>query len=360
MNVLRVSFLLSLLIAAGCPPSPTSRPRPEADRAEILLERGQPDAAVEALSRAIEAEPEAADLYFRRARIYESVGQIEAAAADYTGVLKREPRHADALNNRGTIRARMGDLPSAIADLTAAVDADPGNPLYRSNRAQAFIDRGEGRAAEDDLRVVDRITPGDPLTALRLGDALRLQQRDGEAVDTLRRAATAAAGDADLLVRIGRSLAGVNAFVEAGRAASAAADLDPTLRLDEEVSAVITRGRIAAACRATGLTPRPSSPESTAVLVAERGGERSPVFAAVRTSQAIVIAAAAVDEFRRSGGGGWVAVPAGEGYLLKPAGDVLAEEMPAASFFVQRVTTAPPPVSNDGGVPDARSPMPPQ
>lgn len=101
-------------------------------RGEAHLSRGELDAAVADLSKAIQMAPAEAPYYAARARAYATGKQIDAARADLDKSLSLDPKDIDALLLRAEFRLKQHDLTGATADVTAASAlATAGSPQAR-------------------------------------------------------------------------------------------------------------------------------------------------------------------------------------------------------------------------------------
>jgi tetratricopeptide (TPR) repeat protein len=135
---------------------------------QMLLEAGDPAAAVEPLRRAREAAPEEEDIALNLAEALSLAGRHEDALAvigELTGDVvspgpgaspAQPPRDtARAANLRGNIRARQGDNAAAVKEYETAIRLDPENPEYKENCAAACIEIDMVHRAEELLAQVE-------------------------------------------------------------------------------------------------------------------------------------------------------------------------------------------------------------
>jgi hypothetical protein len=111
--------------------------------ARLLLDRGNPDRALERLSL-LAAEARGTDLrsaYLAVAEVWLAKGDANRAVAAYAIALGAAPEAADALAGRAKARLQAGQADGARADLAAAVAALPRMPssLQRDLAAEAII-----------------------------------------------------------------------------------------------------------------------------------------------------------------------------------------------------------------------------
>src|SRR5262249_12449398 len=67
----------------------------------IAYQRGQPDIAINYMTRAIEANPSLAQIHANLGLVYEAVGKLQEAVACCQRALSLEPDYADAHNHLG-------------------------------------------------------------------------------------------------------------------------------------------------------------------------------------------------------------------------------------------------------------------
>jgi serine/threonine-protein kinase len=214
--------------------------------AQALFERGMAameaddfHEAVEALTRAIAADPRVAAGYRFRAKAYLGLGDRPKAVADYDAALRLKPndpqvlaeraaellkqrRHADAVADcdaalrldpgrvdlfavRGRAYAMLGESAAAFADLDAAIHADPDHAAdYLTQRAKLHLECGHPQAALDDAAAALRLAPD-----LRAAFEVRaLAYRDlGDPASAAADFAEAARGTVAVAPRVGRLLA---------------------------------------------------------------------------------------------------------------------------------------------------------
>ena len=96
---------------------------------------GQHDKAIEAFTKAIEADPEHANAYNNRGAVWYAKKEWDKAIADYTRAIEIDPGSAAFYINRGAVWFKQGHYKKTISDYNKAIDIDPGS-------ADAFNNRG--------------------------------------------------------------------------------------------------------------------------------------------------------------------------------------------------------------------------
>jgi serine/threonine-protein kinase len=198
----------------------------EADlyRTELLLARGQKDAARKAIRRLLDTAPNdfevritagvlfrrdglldralkefaaalrihpagATEVYIHRARIYQYQGQFELARAEIDKGLTLEPRHALLLASLGNLYLRLEDLPRATATLEAVLADNPS--LHMAHPKLAMCYRLAGARERASALLTDAVfasAEADCEMAYRVGTYFATDGDVPEAVHWLRRA----------------------------------------------------------------------------------------------------------------------------------------------------------------------------
>ena len=106
---------------------------------EAHLSRGEPEAAIADLDKAIGMAPDQAAYYLSRARAYAANKQPDAALTDLDKSLSLDPKNVDALLMRVEFRFRHKDRAGAMADLTTANALAPAGSMQARSVATWYI-----------------------------------------------------------------------------------------------------------------------------------------------------------------------------------------------------------------------------
>jgi len=103
------------------------------------VEEGRYELGIEALTRAIEIDPNQLEALKTRGYARNILGDHRGALEDYERAVAVKPHDAGALQGRGRSKEALGDLDGAIADFDRALHYDP-------KRAESYLGRGSSRA----------------------------------------------------------------------------------------------------------------------------------------------------------------------------------------------------------------------
>jgi tetratricopeptide (TPR) repeat protein len=176
------------------------------ERARILRERGDVEAAVESFQQSVEIDPQQPNVLVELAALLAAVDEQDSAAAYADAALALAPDLADALVIRGRGRRAKGDLDGAVADLTRAAELEPDGAWYDVELGDALLEIGAAGAA---LEVIERALARQPdhwFALATKGQALRLLGRWDEAVAALREAETHLDGALWVRLELGEAL----------------------------------------------------------------------------------------------------------------------------------------------------------
>lgn len=108
-----------------------------------LLPRATWEAELREVEKRLLANPNSADLYFRRAFCLSELGRRAEARQEYIKVLEREPHHLGALNNLGSELVLTGQRQAARIAYQEAVLRHPGDPMSRVNLGHFLLEESE-------------------------------------------------------------------------------------------------------------------------------------------------------------------------------------------------------------------------
>ncbi|WP_445218024.1 caspase family protein [Bradyrhizobium sp. Pa8] len=134
-------------------------------RGNALINKRDYDRAIEALSSAIDLDPDNVGAINLRGLSHERKGEDDLAMADYNLAIQKRANFGYAYNNRGTIHLRRGALQSALDDFNLSIKYTPTFLLGWTNRARMRTLNKEFDGAIADFAAAEKIDPAAPQIA---------------------------------------------------------------------------------------------------------------------------------------------------------------------------------------------------
>ncbi len=125
---------------AGAAPDTAASPR---EAAKGKLKQGAAGEALALVDKALQPEPEAADLHNMRGMALARLGRLSEAVEAYTNAVQRAPRQAEIYNNLGTALRRLGRANEASETYAKAHSLKPDHPSIFLNHAMALAEAGK-------------------------------------------------------------------------------------------------------------------------------------------------------------------------------------------------------------------------
>jgi len=119
------------------------------EHAELALQSGDPEVALDSCQQALLMEPRHGDALFLMGECYRDLGNVEQALEAYRRCVLAEPQRADAWAALGTMHLFVLQLEEARRALNRAIREDPANP-------EAWYARGLLRERREDWEGADR------------------------------------------------------------------------------------------------------------------------------------------------------------------------------------------------------------
>jgi tetratricopeptide (TPR) repeat protein len=166
-NLFLIATLAGFSICVlGCR-SAADAPQVQLERARVLLDRNQPNEAIEILDGLATTLPEDPEVFYLRGLAYEQLGNSESALKDFTESLHISPDQAACLNDRAVLLARLEKYEPAVVDLQHLVDLYPGDASAWINFGLIWHKRKEFAKADNAYARAAAIAPDAELFFLR-------------------------------------------------------------------------------------------------------------------------------------------------------------------------------------------------
>ncbi|MGE5417185.1 MAG: tetratricopeptide repeat protein [Acidobacteriota bacterium] len=114
-------------------------------RAQVYVDLGQNDQALENLKLALEIDPQYYDALCTRGDLYMDLGQMQLAIADYSSCIEVEPEDTYAYKNRARAYLRLNNSTAALSDINYALEIDPED-------ADSFVVRAACNTAVNNIK----------------------------------------------------------------------------------------------------------------------------------------------------------------------------------------------------------------
>jgi tetratricopeptide (TPR) repeat protein len=99
---------------------------------------GDPAAAIQTYTQAIEEKPHTVDAYMARGRLHYASGEYALAESDYNMVLRHEPRRAAGYFSRGQAQQAQGKHHQALVSYSLAIAVEPRQAKWYYLRGKAY------------------------------------------------------------------------------------------------------------------------------------------------------------------------------------------------------------------------------
>jgi aldose 1-epimerase len=196
------------------------------DRGLAWAMKGELDKALADLSTAIQLAPTGGRSYFNRGFAYFQKGEYDKALADYSEAIRLHPDYAEAYRDRGYVRTLKGNLEQALADLDFALRLNPKDPSAYASRGKTYCDLGDWESAIADYDQALQLDAKDAATWCDRGNARAMRGDFDAALADVERALKLAPNEP--AYRFTRGFA----YLKKGDLHKALADFNEVLRVD--------------------------------------------------------------------------------------------------------------------------------
>jgi tetratricopeptide (TPR) repeat protein len=114
--------------------------------------KGDKESAISDWNKAIQLKPDFAEAYVNRGNAYGDKGELDLALNDYAKAIQLDPKYAEAYHNRGLVYVFKGELDQAIQDFDQAIQLNPNVTVAYYNRGIAYGKKGDTQNAITDFK----------------------------------------------------------------------------------------------------------------------------------------------------------------------------------------------------------------
>ncbi|MCF6775750.1 tetratricopeptide repeat protein [Thiotrichales bacterium 19X7-9] len=134
------------------------------------------------IKKAIQANPEIADIYFQLANVQREQNKIDEAIANYKKATELNPNYAEAYSNLGGLLHQKQHYNEAITSYKKAIDINPGHVSAYSNLGVTLRKLGEYDQAISNYKKALLLNPSNANTHFNLGNLFNEQSNYEEAI----------------------------------------------------------------------------------------------------------------------------------------------------------------------------------
>ena len=232
----------------------------------IALQKGQPQAAIEPLGRAIAVDARNPECHYNIAYAFQLLGSLNEAVGHYQQAVRLKPDYAEAHTNLGNVLMQAGRNAEAVAAYERVIGLKPTAEAH-CNIANVLARIGRPDEAVAQFRRALALKPDLVAAHNNLANVLAAQERHDEALVHVQRALAFAPNMVEAHVNLG------NILLAQGKLDDAAAQFQRALGIDAGSAdahanlgnVLLAQGKLAdaAQCYQRALAIRPESPEAS-------------------------------------------------------------------------------------------------
>jgi Flp pilus assembly protein TadD len=174
---------------------------------KALADEGQIDEAISHLEKAIQLQPDDANLHSDLGDTLIRKGQMDEAISQFQEALRLKPNDALFHNNLGLALEDQGQTDEAISQFQEALRLKPNNAISHNNLGLALDKKGQMDEAISQYQEAIRLKPDFVLAHYNLGVALARNGQMDEAISQFREALRLEPDDAEARNNLGNALA---------------------------------------------------------------------------------------------------------------------------------------------------------
>ncbi len=204
---------------------------------ELEAERGEFDAAMASLSKAIEKNPQMGLAYVARGQIFKEKGDYKKAAGDFQKASTLEPYNFNAHYQLGLMYQYLQRFEEAIVAYQRAVEIRPLDPDANMNLAMAYTAMGQPlKGLSYAQRAVEGSGETDSATAYaNLGTLYATLGNDAAAIDALKHSLELNSRQPEIYLNLGQEYLKLNRYQQARNVFVTAQQIAPSPAISERL-----------------------------------------------------------------------------------------------------------------------------
>lgn len=134
----------------------------------IFLEKGDPHLALDCYEKALDANPDNAQVWMRLANLLQTYYRedTEKIINCYQNIIEFDPKNATIFYELGHLYIRLNDIFNAVYAFKKAVELAPDNPFYRNSLGYVLVQLSDFDRAIDEYQVAIKLNPDNEWTSI--------------------------------------------------------------------------------------------------------------------------------------------------------------------------------------------------
>ena len=134
----------------------------------IFLEKGDPHLALDCYQKALDANPDNAQVWMKLANLLQTYYREDAEQiiTCYQNIVEFDPKNATVFYELGHLYIRLNDLFNAVYAFKKAVELEPDNPFYRNSLGYVLVQLSDFDKAIEEYQAAIKLNPDSEWTSI--------------------------------------------------------------------------------------------------------------------------------------------------------------------------------------------------
>lgn len=151
-------------------------------KAHELMVEGEANEAMKFIHKALEVNPDNANILSDRAVMYIQLGKSNLAIIDFDACIKLEPKRAYHYSSRAFLKARLKDVKGAREDYQKAIELDPEDAIAYNNLGLLEEESGYANNARNLFNKADTLA-GIKTHDERVAESIKIKEREAQELE---------------------------------------------------------------------------------------------------------------------------------------------------------------------------------